>query len=75
MNEHDEFHPDLTETREKPGRGAQRCHRPDGPHGAPGGANRRLHLLKKIWMDQTHVAPSTVSGNITTESPKLTRDT
>jgi len=76
MNEHDEFHPDLTETREKPGGGSLRTrvhHVTAGELSAATGQTDgmvRLAALtggsvgsNKIWMGETHVAPSTVSGN------------
>jgi len=76
MNEHDEFHPDLTETREKAGDGSPRTrvhHVTAGELSAATGQTDgmvRLAALtggsvgsNKIWMGETHVAPSTVSGN------------
>ena len=76
MNEHDEFHPDLTETREKAGDGSLRTrvhHVTAGELSAATGQTDgmvRLAALtggsvgsNKIWMGETHVAPSTVSGN------------
>ena len=76
MNEHDEFHPDLTEMSEKAGDGSLRTrvhHVTAGELSAATGQTDHMMRLaaltggsigsKKIWMDQTHVAPSTVSGN------------
>jgi len=76
MNEHDEFHPALTETSEKAGDGSLRTrvhHVTAGELSAATGQTDgmvRLAALtggsvgsNKIWMGETHVAPSTVSGN------------
>ena len=76
MNEHDEFHPDLTEMSGKAGGGSLRTrvhHVTAGELSAATGQTDgmvRLAALtggsvgsNKIWMGETHVAPSTVSGN------------
>ena len=76
MTEYDEFHPDLTEMSEKAGDGSLRTrvhHVTAGELSAATGQTDgmvRLAALTggsvgshKIWMGETHVAPSTVSGN------------
>jgi uncharacterized RmlC-like cupin family protein len=76
MNEHDEFHPDLNATRDEGGTGPlrTRVHHVKASELSSATAQtpgmRRLAAITggsvgsdKIWMGETHVSPSTASGN------------